>query len=361
MSRLMCWFYSGLDKIVADEEPWTEPAGPAKDWTGKDCKKWLHERDLPRTGNAKELRARVIEHLLEPVADQPMVVEQAGGPVEQVQEVIVALNDMMSLLMVEQIDGEEHCVELARTVRVFLTLFADLEERLTKKNKLPSWLASFNCLSLLNPPDVVRLYGPTRNAWEGSWVGEGFLRFAKPAVAHGLRKFWQRSTMNNLMRMKGMQVLVGDFEMDPEGSDDDDPGKPRPEPGLFKRCKSMLEVDDQIRKTDKAVSFIVVSGRVGVACMESGVARFVPVTIGEFLSQKMGLHCFRLKRELDDDAGAACTELVVDEIDEVGTMLPQTQFHEFDDAQLIRASHALVDRSHRHLDREGRRFCRNSF
>ena len=124
--------------------------------------------------------------------------------------------------------------------------------------------------------------------------------------------------MNNLMRMKGMQVLVGDFEMDPEGSDDDDPGKPRPEPGLFKRCKSMLEVDDQIRKTDKAISFIVVSGRVGVACIESGVARFVPVTIGEFLSQKMGLHCFRLKRELDDDAGAACTELVVDEIDEVG-------------------------------------------
>jgi hypothetical protein len=268
---------------------------------------------------------------------------------------------MMSLLMVEQIDGEEYYVELARTIRVFLTLFADLEERLTKKNKLPSWLASFNCLSLLNLPDIVRLYGPIRNIWEGSWVGEGFLRFAKPAIVHGLRKFWQRSTMNNLMRMKGMQVLVGDFEMDPEGSDDDDPGKPRPEPGLFKRYKSILEVDDQIRNTDKAISFIVVSGRVGLACMVSGVARFVPVTIGEFLSKKMGLHYFRLERELGDDAGAAYPELVVDKIDEVGIMLPQIQFHKFDDAQFIRASYTLVDRSHRHLDREGRRFCRNSF
>jgi hypothetical protein len=362
MSRLMCWFYSGLDEIVADEEPWTEPSGPAKDWTGSDCSQWLKERDLPRTGSAKELRARVIEYLLEPIEDQPMVVEQAGGPVEQVQETIVALTDMMSLLMVEQIDGEEYYVELSRTIRVFLTLFADLEERLTKKNKLPSWLASFNCLSLLNLPDIVRLYGPIRNIWEGSWVGEGFLRFAKPAIVHGLRKFWQRSTMNNLMRMKGMQVLVGEMEMDPEECDDDDPGKPpSPEPGLFKCYKSILEVDDRIRTADKAISFIVVGGRVGVACLELGVARFVPVIIGEFLSTKMGLHYFRLQRELRGDAGAAYTELVVDHIAEVGIMLPQIQFHAFSHAQFIRASFTLVDRSHRHLDREGRRFCRKSF
>ena len=82
--------------------------------------------------------------------------------------------------------------------------------------------------------------------------------------------------MNNLMRMKGMQVLVGEMEMDAEDCDDDDPGKakpePKPEPGLFKCYKSLLEVDDRIRKTDKATSFIVVGGRVGVACLELGVA-----------------------------------------------------------------------------------------
>jgi hypothetical protein len=359
MSRLMCWFYSGLDEIVADEEPWTEPAGPAKDWTGNDCKKWLAQRDLLRKGNAKELRARVVEYLLKPIEEQPMVVEQPGGPVEQVQDAIVALDDMMSLLMVEQIDGEEYYVELSRTIRVFLTLFADLEERLTKKNALPSWLASFNCLSLLNLPDIVRLYGPIRNIWEGAWVGEGFLRFAKPAIVHGLRKFWQRSTMNNLMRMKGMQVLVGEMEMEPEDCDDEDPGKPKPEPGLFKCYKTILDVDDRIRKTNKAISFIVVGGRVGVACMELGIARFVPVTIGDFLSTKMGLHYFKFERELSGDAGAAYTELVVHQVEEVGIMLPQIQFHEYEDALFIRASYTLVDRSHRHLDREGMRFSRS--
>ena len=90
----------------------------------------------------------------------------------------------MSLLMVEQIDGKEHCVELERTIRAFLTLFASLEEKLTKSSALPSWLDAFNCLLLLDLPDIVRLHGPICNAWEGAWVGEGSLCFAKPAVVH---------------------------------------------------------------------------------------------------------------------------------------------------------------------------------
>jgi hypothetical protein len=227
---------------------------------------------------------------------------------------------------------------------------------LTKKNALPSWLAAFNCLSLLNLPDIVCLYGPIRNIWEGAWVGEGFLRFAKPAVVHGLRKFWQRSTMNSLMRKKGMQVLVGEMTMDLEDSDDDDQGKPKQEPGLFKCYKSVPEVDDRIRKTDKAISFIVIEGRVGVASLEFGVPRFVPLDICEFRLTKMGLHYFRFEREVN---GTPYEELDVHQIEEVGVMLPQVQLMEYEQAEFVRSSYTLVDRSHRHLDREATRFSRN--
>jgi hypothetical protein len=360
MSRLMCWFYSGLDKIVADQEPWTEPERPMKDWTGKDCKRWLRERDLLQTGCAQEVRDRVAAYRQMPLEDQPPVVEQVGGPVEQVEEAIVALDDMMSLLMVEQIDSEEYYVELERTIRVFLTRFADLEEHLAKKNVLPSWLAAFNCLSLLNLPGIVRQYGPIRNIWEGAWVGEGFLRFAKPAVVHGLRKFWERSTMNNLMRMKGMQVLVGEMLTESDDSEDEEHGNPKPEPGLFKCYKSIAEVDDRIRKTNKAISFIVVGGLVGVACFEFGVARFVPVSVGEYQFTKMGRHYFKFERGERGMEGGAYTELVVQQIEEVGILLPHIQLLEYEDAQFIRGSYTLVDRRHRHLDREGKRFTRKS-
>ena len=357
MSRLMCWFYSGLDEIIADGEPWTEPLRPTEDWTGEDCKRWLAQRDLLTTGNAQELRERATRYrLIRPKEDQPPVVEQNGGPVELVQEAIMALDDMMSLLMVEQIDGDAYYVELERTIRVFLTRFADLEEKLTKKNVLPSWITAFNCLSLLNLPDIVRLYGPIRNLWEGAWVGEGFLRFAKPAVVHGLRKFWQRSTMNNLMRMKGMQVLVGDMEVDAEASIEDDSGPTSHEPGLYKCYRSIPEVDEIFRKTDKAISFIVQEGgELGVACTEFGVSRFVPITISKFLFTRLGRHYFHCQREVTD---APYQELDVQKLVEKGMLLPHVQLPEKDNLRFVRSCYTLIDGSHRQLDRDGQTFCR---
>jgi hypothetical protein len=239
MSRFLCWFYSSLDEIAADRESWTEPEGPMNDWTGEDCKNWLGQRGLKKEGYAAEVR-------------EPFALEQATargqatwGPVETVQQTIMALDDMMALLMVEQIDETAYYVKLERTIRVFLTRFADLKENLAKTNALPSLLASFNCLCLLNLPAIIRRYGPIHNMWEGSWVGEGFLRFAKPAVKHGLRKFWQRSTMTNLMRMKGLQVLLGAMNEDAcnltidSDEEEDGVGTPKAEPGLFKVCKSI--------------------------------------------------------------------------------------------------------------------------
>ena len=356
MSRLLCWFYSSLDEIAADGDPWTEPERPMKDWTGDDCKNWLGQRGLNKKGSAAEVRQRVAGYRQLPLNEQPVVVEQRGGPVETVQQTIMALDNMMSLLMVEQIDGAEYYVELERTIRVFLTLFADLEETLANANSLPSWLSSFNCLSLLNLPDIVRLYGPIRNIWEGSWVGEGFLRFAKPAVNHGLRKFWQRSTMTHLQRMKGLQVLVAAMNddsskavMQPDEEEEGE-GNPKPEPGSYKCYKSIREIDNQIRKGNKAISCIVVDSCLGIACLNStNDAEFVPLSVGPYHATKMGRHYFKFER--NQDAATNCIKALP--IDEVAVMLPRVQLMEYADPNFVPGSYTVVDRSHRHLSREG--------
>ena len=85
---------------------------------------WMKMRGLPQAGSAANCRAKVSRFQAKPIADQPQVVEQLGGPVEKVQEVVEVLDDMISWLMVDQIDSESYYSELERKIRIFLTLFA---------------------------------------------------------------------------------------------------------------------------------------------------------------------------------------------------------------------------------------------
>ena len=129
----------------------------------------------------QELQDRVIEYCLKPLVDQPMVVEQVRGPVEYVQEAIVALHDMMSLLMVEHINDEEYYLQLERRICVFLTRFAILGEEIDREECSPILVRSFICLSILNLTGIVPQYGLICICFV---VGEGFLPFAKPALMH---------------------------------------------------------------------------------------------------------------------------------------------------------------------------------
>jgi hypothetical protein len=94
-----------------------------------------------------------------------------AGPAETAMLAVSTLDEMISLIMVESVPGKECCSILEWKIRVFLTHFADMEEKLPLKKKVPSWLSCHDFLSLLNLPDVIRNYG--RNIWEGAAQGEG--------------------------------------------------------------------------------------------------------------------------------------------------------------------------------------------
>jgi hypothetical protein len=216
MSRLLKWFYSSLALIASDPAPWIEPNKPPVKWTMVDNKAWLTLHGFPSSDmSASELTAKVLYYMTE-VHPFPPEVAMSAGPVETVMLTVASLDEMISLIMVELIPGEEYYSILERKIRVFLTHFAEMEEKLPLKTKLPTWLSCYNFLSLLNLPDVIRNYGPIRNIWEGAAQGEGVLRFVKPNVSNGMRRAWENATMKALMRKKSMlevaDLAVGTHE-----------------------------------------------------------------------------------------------------------------------------------------------------
>ena len=163
MSRIMKWFYSLLDRLASDKQPWVEPVHkPQNKWKALDNRAWLSQRGLNTDGLAKALDARVNYYMTQ-VDPVPPVIEMTAGPVETVLLTISTLDELISFVMVEAIPNAEYYCTLERKVRIFLTHFADMEDKLPSKKKLPQWILAYNFLSLLNLPDVIRQYGPIRH------------------------------------------------------------------------------------------------------------------------------------------------------------------------------------------------------
>ena len=208
MSRLLKWFYSSLDLIASDAAPWHQPEKPQAKWSVVDNKAWLQLRGFPTSKkNAAALTAEV-KHCMTEVDPPPPVIAMSAGPVETVMATVASLDEMISMIMVPEVTNGECYSALDRKTRMFLTHFADMEERLPLRKRLPTWLSCYNFLSLLNLPDVIRDYGPIRNIWEGAAQGEGVLRFVKPNVSNGMRRAWEKATMKTLMRKKSVGEVV---------------------------------------------------------------------------------------------------------------------------------------------------------
>jgi hypothetical protein len=194
LSRLLKWLYSRLDEVASDKEPFVQPDLPLKKWLAPSLKGWLKARKLPHEG-LKAYNMGVITEYYRCMAEEgqplPDIPDEPAGPVQDVLSTLESLDDLVALLMVESIEDESYYISVEQSIRVFLTHFADMDEKLKRKSESVSWLSSYNFLSLLNLPDIIREYGPLRLIWEGGSMGEGFLRFVKPNINQGLRKGWE--------------------------------------------------------------------------------------------------------------------------------------------------------------------------
>jgi hypothetical protein len=349
MSRILKWFYSLLDRVASDKAPWVEPVDkPHKNWTIVDNKGWLRQRGLPLAGLAKALENRVY-HYMNEVDPVPPLVEMTAGPVGDVLLTISSLDELISILMVEEIPNQQCCMLLERKIRIFLTHFADMEEQMPQKKGLPQWLSSYNFLSLLNLPRVVHLFGPLRNLWEGGPQGEGVLRFVKPNMLNGMRRSWELSTMNTLMWKKALEYVVnpevGTAASRPDGSSTDK---------MYNAYRvHAFGLDQLLRAADTVMSCVQVEdGRWGIVCGKSRGTEYFHVL--ERSAEPMvlaGLNYFLWVRPLGEEVGVLMKDQT---IIAYGLLLPllQSKLKPGED-MYITHRFSLVSSDHRTLDQSG--------
>ena len=261
---------------------------------------------------------------------------------------VSSLDELISLIMVQEIPGEEYYSVLERKIRMFLTHFADMEENLPSKKKLPSWLSCYNFLSLLNLPDVIRNYGPLRNIWEGAAQGEGVLRFVKPNVSNGMRRAWEKATMRALMRKKSMlevaDLAVGThaFVEAKENSDK-----------LYHRYDaSQQSLDYSLREAKEVFSCVqLVDERWGLVTKRgNGEEVFNTLERTALKKTNFRLNCFSWKRDLEVPQEV----LIPGSIVSFGLLLPLLQHGlEVDAHGYETHNYAMIDSQHRTLNADG--------
>lgn len=200
-ARLTPWMYAELTELQQDS-PFVTPERPISKWKAEECKAFLRERRLPRTGRVADLRKRVQDN-----KDSP-VLPPLGGDFTNVRLATLSLWIMLCLLMGMRWATDKVVDTVEQLIRVFLTCCHDFDKEMLPdvKRKEPFWLTAYNFSCLLNIPEQILLLGPLRNRWEGSVRGEGFLRIVKPAIV-AKRLNWAFNLMCSLMRQKCLLFL----------------------------------------------------------------------------------------------------------------------------------------------------------
>ncbi|KAL7556429.1 hypothetical protein ACA910_020341 [Epithemia clementina (nom. ined.)] len=124
---------------------------------------------------------------------------------------------------------QKNTEEIDYWVKRFLSCYAKVDQGLQSSedsHKKPSWVASYNFMSLLNLPDAVRRFGPLRIIWEGGTQGEEFLWYVKGEMSMGFRNNWQKRLLTRIYKRKSLAMLLSvDIEVEEDtfaAADDDD-------------------------------------------------------------------------------------------------------------------------------------------
>ena len=206
LARIFCWMYSSLFNIVLEESVETEsPSKPLKKWTGEEMRKWLVLRGLKRSGRVEELRQRIAKYLEHP-ENIPPVIEKYKCPGSIIRNTIVSMHSMISRLM-QPVCNKKHIVECDVYIRVFLNCLSAWNKYATPKNNKPVWLSSYSYLNLLNIPKVMENYGPLRNYWEGSTMGEGILKRVKENYS-SLRSGWHMNLTKRTLKLRSVKRIM---------------------------------------------------------------------------------------------------------------------------------------------------------
>jgi len=214
-ARIVDWHLSlvnNLDEIM--ENIYKEPITHYSKWTGKMCKDWLESRGIKGKGKALELKNEVTKIMEGNLI--PTVVAKKNISFGVVVEMMHLLNQLISCCMQEEV-VEKNIVDIEMIIRMFLIKYDEVDSVFkTGKKQTPGWVTSYNFMSLLNIPNMMKEYGSLRNIWEGGECGEGFLRKVKPEIKYGLRQQWKVWLMNNILKNMCYDLIIEEINIEEE-------------------------------------------------------------------------------------------------------------------------------------------------
>ena len=289
-SRIGPWIYSYLLELENDEIINDTPNKPIQRLTVKECKSFLKRRNLLLEGNVLELRERVRDNLNVEIPESP------GGPLKNLLTMIVCKWLFISHLMGITSVTDEDIRIAERNIRLFLWSVAEVDKHIVKppKNNYPIWISQYNYMCLLNFPKQMEKLGPIRNRWEGGVQGEGYLRKVKPLMQKGGVN-WQKNLLSRLLRYKALDTIM---TVDKPGTDHSKTTKQYP-PQSFKIYPTQASIRHCLDNKD-VLSCVLILDDVFVCYKHRGHKVLLPVSLGNHLLTRIGIHYFELSLQQEE-------------------------------------------------------------
>jgi hypothetical protein len=221
-AKVLVWWMGLLD-CAKQEDPYVEPVGDHTTWNKKQGETWLKARELVVQGNASEVKDRVASYMLL-VDGPPPVVDGGTAGTSEVKDLVRSLYAVLSMAMTETVT-QGHLQRLNFVLKRYLTDFERLDASIRPKNRKPRWVTTFNIAGLQNILPAMWWLGPIRNFWEGSFRGEGYLRFMKQEINMGLRLNWQVNLLRRMYRRMAMARLLDEEELEDWAADNNTDGE----------------------------------------------------------------------------------------------------------------------------------------
>jgi len=199
-------------------------------------------------------------------------------PLGEDRKLLVRLVTSLRVMLARVMDtsmSEDKIIEIERHIKIFLSCYDDVDKLVPVAK--PRWLQKSNFLCLLNIPDILRCYGPIRNYWEGSCIGEKMLQQPK-GMWYGFTLNWSYNmlrhiTLNSALGKVRKCLKSIEVQNNPTDLEEEDDQKP----GLFRRYTSIDEVKIAFReKTSLSCVVIPPNNRHGIL-IKTGC--LLPITI----------------------------------------------------------------------------------
>lgn len=214
-SRILKWFFQNIPDLTADEATEPPPGLPINKWKKAHFVYWLRVRGKRNDGTVLVLKNRVMALLNEKGGPPPVLHSVAGDyEPEQVERMLVALDEMLSSIMVDEVVPGVTVPTMELKIKTFLTEFDLLDQQLKTPKDKPKVVTSFNYMCLLNLPALTERFGPLRNLWEGSYKGEGYIGKCKSFLRNGQKTNFECHAMTNVLTEMSLEQLTDGMTLD---------------------------------------------------------------------------------------------------------------------------------------------------